>query len=182
MSKKGKAIVAISSVLLVILIVWAVTNIPNGPQNEPAPLDQRVVSFDGNTISQEKDGRILWTIKAEDIEMDIDTKNASLTNVKATFNFEDGRTVELTAPKATYEDKTHQLIVVNGVAGKSSDGGKFSCQEVEWLPAEDTLAMKGDARLEYEKEHVKATADRIESSNGFKKFKAVGGAHFEKGN
>ena len=42
--------------------------------------------------------------------------------------------------------------------------------------------MKGDARLEYEKEHVKAAADRIESSNGFKKFKAVGGAHFEKGN
>ena len=49
-------------------------------------------------------------------------------------------------------------------------------------PTEDTLAMKGDARIEYEKEHVKVTADRIESTNGFKKFKAVGNAHFEKGN
>ncbi len=182
MSKKGKALVAISSVLLIILIVWAVTNIPEVPTEVRVPLDKRVVNFDGNTISEEKDGRILWTINAENIEMDVDTKDASLTNVKAVFNFEDGRTVELKAPKAVFIDKTHHLTITEGIEGKSSDGGKFSCQEIEWLSEEDMLAMKGDAKLEYEKDKLKASADRIESTNGFKKFKATGKAHFEKGN
>jgi lipopolysaccharide export system protein LptC len=43
------------------------------------------------------------------------------------------------------------------------------------------LAMKGDAKIEYEKEHIKASGDRIESTNGFTKFKAIGKAHLEKG-
>lgn len=182
MSKKGKAVIAVSSLLLILLIIWAVTNIPAVPEDISVPLDKRVVNFDGNSISEEKDGRVLWTINAEKIEMDIDTKNAALINVKAIFNFEDGRTLELTAAKANYEDKTSHLVIEDGVNGKSSDGGRFSCKEIEWLPSEDILVMKGEASLEYDKEQVKASADRIESSDGFRKFKATGKAHFEKGN
>lgn len=181
MSKKGKAIVALSSVFLIILIVWAVTNIPEPPDTDPTPIEKRVVAFDGNTISQEKDGRVLWTIEAEDIEMDVDTKDATLKNVKGTFNFEDGRTVTLKAPKAVYEDKSHNLMVTGGITGASSDGGKFSCDEIEWLADKDVLAMKGNARVEYEKEKTKASGNRIESSNGFRKFKISGSAHIEKG-
>ncbi|MCR5176178.1 MAG: LPS export ABC transporter periplasmic protein LptC [Anaerovibrio sp.] len=182
MSKKGKAIIAVFSILLAVLIAWAVNNIPDGPDINRVPLEKRVVSFEGNTIQEEKDGRILWSITAANIEMDIDTKDASLTDVKAVFNFEDGRTVNLTAPKAIFNDKTHHLEVLNGVSGESSDGGRFSCTEIEWLAEKELLAMKGDASIEYEKEAVKASGDRIESANGFRNFKISGNAHLEKGN
>ncbi|MBO5588938.1 MAG: LPS export ABC transporter periplasmic protein LptC [Anaerovibrio sp.] len=180
MNKKGKALAGIFAVLLVGLIVWAVNGIPEPPDVGDTP-SQRIVNFDGNTISEEKNGKIIWTVTAENIEMDIDTKDASLINVKAVYNFEDGRTVELKAPKAIYKEKDHHLEITDGVEGKSSDGGKFSCKEVEWLSDKDMLAMKGDAKIEYEKEHIKASGDRIESTNGFTKFKAIGKAHLEKG-
>ena len=181
MNKKGKALAGVFAVLLLILIVWAVNGIPEPPADDGSGPSQRIVNFDGNTISEEKNGKIIWTVTAENIEMDIDTKDVALINVKAIYNYDDGRTVELKAPKATYQEKTHHLQVIDGVEGKSSDGGRFSCKEVEWLSDKDMLAMKGDAKIEYEKEHIKASGDRIESTNGFRKFKIIGNAHLEKG-
>ncbi|WP_027406027.1 LPS export ABC transporter periplasmic protein LptC [Anaerovibrio sp. RM50] len=182
MNKMGKVLAGVFAVLLVILIVWAVNGIPEPPEGDGQDPSQRVVNFDGNTISEEKDGKVIWTVTAEKMEMDIDTKDVALVNVKVTYNYNDGQTLELKAPKAIYQEKTHHLEVTDGVEGESSDGGKFSCKEVEWLPDKDMLAMKGEARIEYEKEHVKASGDRIESTNGFKKFRIIGKAHLEKGN
>ncbi|ORU00937.1 protein of unknown function DUF1239 [Anaerovibrio sp. JC8] len=181
MNKKGKALIGIVSALLVILIVWAVNSIPE-PPGDGGELDKRVVNFDGNTIREEKDGRVIWTVTAESIDMDIDTKDVFLKDMKAVYNFEDGRNVELRAAKAIYRDKTHNLEILDGVEGQSSDGGKFSCKEVEWLHDKDMLVMKGEAKIDYEQAHVKASGDRIESSDGFNKFKVIGKAHLEKGN
>ncbi|WP_297963455.1 LPS export ABC transporter periplasmic protein LptC [uncultured Anaerovibrio sp.] len=182
MNKTGKALVGVTLLLLAALIVWAVNSIPEPPEDSGTGPEQRIVDFDGNTISEERNGKIIWTVTAEDMKMDIDTRDVSLTNVKVTYNFDDGLTLVLKAPQATYTDSTHHLVIVNGVEGESSDGGRFSCKEMEWLSDQDMLAMKGDARIEYDKEQLKVYGDRIESTNGFTKYKAVGNAHLEKGN
>ena len=172
MNKKGKALAGIFAVLLVGLIVWAVNGIPEPPDVGDTP-SQRIVNFDGNTISEEKNGKIIWTVTAENIEMDIDTKDASLINVKAVYNFEDGRTVELKAPKAIYKEKDHHLEITDGVEGKSSDGGKFSCKEVEWLSDKDMLAMKGDGASAGDVA-VEFTAEDVIGSWEFTKGKTMG--------
>ena len=120
MNKKGKALAGVFAVLLLILIVWAVNGIPEPPADDGSGPSQRIVNFDGNTISEEKNGKIIWTVTAEKIEMDIDTKDASLINVKAVYNFEDGRTVELKAPKAIYKEKDNRLAYRRGCVRGSS--------------------------------------------------------------
>ena len=83
MNKKGKALIGILVVLLVALIVWAVRTVPAPPASPGQP--QTMMKYDGNTIKEEKDGRVIWELSAEQIDMDTKTQDASLTNIKVPF-------------------------------------------------------------------------------------------------
>ena len=180
MNKKGKALIGILVVLLVALIVWAVRTVPAPPASPGQP--QTMMKYDGNTIKEEKDGRVIWELSAEQIDMDTKTQDASLTNIKGTFYQEDGRSVELTAPHAVYEHQSHDIKMDGGVEMKSSDGATMTSREMNWEAAKSILAAVGDVKMARESDHLKASGERIESTDGFEKFKISSKAHIEKGN
>lgn len=182
MSNKTKGMIAIASVLLIALIVWTVNSIPKPPADDGEGPAQRIVSFDGNTISEERNGKLIWKITAERIEMNIDNNTASLINLKAVFNMEDGRTVDFSAPKAVFDQGSHNLKVEGGIKGSSSDGASFSCDSSEWIADNSRLSLIGNVMLERASEGMKATGERIESTDGFSRFVIKGKAHLEKGN
>ena len=181
MSKNQKIIAGVVVALLIALIGWTVKTLPTLPDTV-APPDKRVMTYDGNTISSEKNGKLIWEATAEKIEVDIDTQNASMTNMKAKFYAEDGRVVELDAPKAFYDAKSKDLQVDGGIKGTGTDGLKLNCEKVQWQAKDNCLVLLGNVLLERTTDHVKATGDKIESTDGFTKFKISGKAHLEKGN
>lgn len=181
MSRNKKILIGVLVLLLAVLGIWTVASVPTAPDDE-GPLEKRVMTYNGNTLSEEKDGKLLWEMTAETMEVDIDTQDASITNLDAKFYTEDGRVLEVKAPKANYVAKTKELKAGGGIKGDSTDGAHVRCDELEWKANEEKLTLIGNAKLERDSDKLKAEADRIESSDAFGKFKAMGHAHLEKGN
>ena len=65
---------------------------------------------------------------------------------------------------------------------KGSDGATMTSREMSWEAAKSILAAVGDVKMARESDHLKASGERIESTDGFEKFKISGKAHIEKGN
>lgn len=181
MNKNKKIIIGVLAAFLLGIIFWTVQTLPEVP-DAPNGLEKRIMTYNGNTISEEKNGRKIWEVSAETMEVDIDTQDAALTNMVARFYTEDGKTMEVKAPRATYTAKKKYLECFDGITGSGSDGEKVKCDKIEWNADNSRLALIGNAELEREKDHIKAKGDKIESTDNFNKFKIEGHAHLEKGN
>lgn len=181
MNKKVKAAIAISVIILVCLIVWAVRSVPQPPDSESVQVNT-VMKYDGNTIREEKDGKVIWELTADDISVDKNTQNAEMTNIKARYYGEDGKEVGLTAPHGLYENGNRNIKLDGGVKAETTDGAKLSSKELIWDAKASKMIAKGEAKIERESEHMKAQGNEIESTNSFQHFKVKGKAHIEKGN
>ena len=69
--------------------------------------------------------------------------------------------------------------ITGNVAITTSDGAKLSSKELRWTAKDELLAAVGDATAV--KDDMKASGDRIESTDGFNKIKIIGKAHLVKG-
>lgn len=161
----------LAAAVLIGAFLWAILSVPEPPAiDEPS----RVMSYEGNTLSLEKDGRTVWQLTAETIEADVDGKAAEAKNIEGVFHEDDGRELRLTAPHARYDMTTKDLVIDGGVKVETSDGIRLTSREVVWSSATEVLAAVGDAELRHEAEALRASAERIESSDGFQRFKASG--------
>lgn len=181
MTKTHKILIFIVLAALAALCIWTVQSVPQ-PADDAAPLEKRVMTYDGNVITEEKDGRKLWELTAQSMEVDIDTQDASIENMDAKFYTEDGRVLHVTAPKASYKAKDKFLTVEGGITGDSTDGAHLKADRLEWSAKENQLSLIGSAELQRDSDAIKAQGDKIESMDGFNKFKISGHAHLEKGN
>ncbi|SHK60137.1 LPS export ABC transporter protein LptC [Selenomonas ruminantium] len=180
MDTKRKFLLGAGLIVFIALVVWAVTTVPEAPQKTEDPQENaKVMSYDGNEISEEKNGRKIWDLTAEHIEVNIDTKDAQLVNLSGHFYAEDGRVVELKADKGSYEAASKNVVVSGNVSVKNSDGAVLTSEELRWDAVKEILAAIGSAKVT--KEDMLATGDRIESSDGFNKIRILGHAHLSKG-
>ena len=171
MKHKKTLLAALAAVLFVVALAWAVLSVPEAPDmNDSA----RTLRYEGNTLQLEKDGRIIWQLTAESIEADADGKTAEARNIEGVFHEEDGRELKLSAPHARYDLTTKDFVIDGGVKVETSDGIHLTSREVVWSSEKETLAAVGDALLTQEAQGIRASAERIESSDGFARFTASG--------
>ncbi len=178
MSTKGKVIAGLVGVVFIALVVWTVQTIPEAPA-QPEPSSTRVMSYDGNTISEEKDGRKIWELTAEHIEMDLDSKDATLTGVTGHFYAEDGRTVDVQAAKGHYTAASRDVTIEDGLHVTTSDGAALQCEKMLWAAATETLTAQGNAQVQ--RDDMQAQGVSIASTNGFKQFTIEGPLTITKG-
>lgn len=181
--KHKKILLAVTAAILSVgIFAWAIFSVPETPGgNSPT----RTLRYEGNTLSLEKGGRVIWQLTAESIEADADGKSAEARNIEGVFHEDDGRELKLTAPHAHYDMTSKDLAIDGGVTVQTSDGIRLTSREVIWSSENETLVAVGDAELTQQAGRLRVTAERIESSDGFSKFKATGKdgkkAHIEKG-
>jgi LPS export ABC transporter protein LptC len=178
MSRKGKALAAVITLLFIGLVVWTVRSIPTGHLPMQTTDDSRVMSYDGNTISEEKNGRKIWELTSEHIEVDVDTQDVTMQGITGHFYAEDGKVAELKAESGVYGGKSKDIKLTGGIVVTYSDGAILVSKEMEWKSQEEILTALGDVKSV--REDLLITADKIESSDSFNKVKAVGHAHLEK--
>jgi lipopolysaccharide export system protein LptA len=111
--------------------------------------------------------------------VDVESKNVTFEKLTGKFYAKDGRTVEVHADGGNYDNETKDIAITGNVAITTSDGAKLSSKELRWTAKDELLAAVGDATAV--KDDMKATGDRIESTDGFNKIKIVGKAHLVKG-
>ena len=169
--KHRKTLLAVlAAALFAAALAWAVLSVPEVPTlGDPAC----TLRYEGNTLSLEKDGRTVWQLTAEAIEANADGKTAEARNIEGVFH-EEGRELRLTAPHAVYHLESKDLMIDGGVEIRTTDGVALTSREVVWTDAQGTLAAVGDVLLTQDKEKLRVSAERIESSDGFARFTASG--------
>ncbi|BEU88499.1 hypothetical protein TAMA11512_19630 [Selenomonas sp. TAMA-11512] len=173
MSKQGKILALLGGVLFLGVLLWAVFSVPEPPDEGAARAD-RIMHYDTNTIHAEKDGKTTWHLVAKDMEMDIDTNDATFGEIEGVFYGEEGKELHLKAPSGSYNAKTHNLHLEGGITVESSDGMHLTSEGLDWNETESLLAAVGNAQLVHAEKDLIATGDRIESRDAFTKFAAKG--------
>ena len=180
MNKKQKAIMAVLLAILAGAIVWAVSTVPAPPAPQPEQPSNKIMKYTGgNTLSEEKDGKKLWELTAETMDVNVETQDAECTNITAKFYQENGDTVELQAPHGSYEAASKNLKLDGGIDAHTSKNASLSSETLVWDAAASTLTAAGNAKITHE--DMEATGDELQSSDGFEAFKATGHAHIVKG-
>ena len=178
MEKYQKPIMLAAALAVIAVIVWAVMTVPDQkPNNEQD--GGVVISYDGNELSEEKNGRKIWDLTAEHIDVDVDKHITRMTKLKGHFYAEDGRVTEVTADNGQYDEKSRDVVISGNVNVSNSDGAKLTSKELAWQAKEGILTAKGEARIT--KDDMLAEGDQIESRDGFNKIKVSGKAHLVKG-
>lgn len=175
---KKKAIVLILVLLGVALIYWAYASRPNVEEVQNAEIKKTMV-YHNNTLKEEVNGKLIWQCYAETMTVDQDSQIFTMEKVKGTFYREDGTSIELNAPKATYDQQNKNIELVDGIEAKSSDELMFKTDKVIWNGEQGTLTCEGN--VDINKPGMRATADKAESKDAFTNFKLIGNAHIIKG-
>lgn len=180
--KFNKNKIAIYGFIIVVIAVcvWAVATKPV-PQKKAADdvKNEQTMDYTGNTIVEERNGKKVWELSADNIKMDPQTQKAEMENIHGKYYEENGQTLVLTAPHGIYDDKSKNIIMDNGVHAQSDDGMVFDAQKVSWDNAAQIFVGEGSIKIT--KGDMQAQGDRIESSNAFLQFKLSGNAHIVKG-
>lgn len=149
---------------------------------EPAEIatsEPSTMSYVGNSIVEEKDGKRLWELSAETIEVDTNTKNMKLKNMKGIFYQTNGGKIDITAPEAVMDSKTKDIVMAGKVQAVATDNTSFTAQEIRWSSQEQRFYGTGDILLT--KDDTVMTGDRIEGDKNLGKIKLSGHANIVKG-
>ena len=167
----------LAAVLLLGLIVWTVYTVPPVPEKLPSP--NKLMKYSGNTITEEKDGKLIWELTADDMEIDVETQDVVMKDVKGKFYQEDGTVFDVTAESGTYIAKSKNMTLEPKVVITSDKDDRLSCDKLTWDYKKSVLTATGNAKFQHE--DLEASGDKIQSSNGFNDFKVEGHAHIVKG-
>ena len=180
MNNKQTWIIGLFVVLLAAGIVWAVSTVPAPPAAQPEQPDNKIMKYTGgNTLSESQNGRKIWELTTESMDVNVETQDTECTNIQGKFYQENGDVVEIAAPHGVYEAKTKNLRLDGGVDGKTSKDATLKSEKLTWDAATNTLIAEGDAKIT--QGDMEASGDQLESSDGFTVFKASGHAHITKG-
>lgn len=179
MGRRSKLLLGAGAAAFAGLIAWTVLTVPDAP-NIPEQQDEpQLMTYEDNTISEEKNGRKVWELTAEHMSVDLETQDVKLEKITGHFYAEDGRTVEVLADGGSYDNETKDIVIAGDVSISTSDGATLTGDELRWTAENETLAVAGNAAAS--KDDMRASGDRIESTDGFGKIKIVGRAHLVKG-
>lgn len=180
MNKQVMSLIAAVMIAVAGVLYWAFSEeIHVQDPNQKVEEKPMAMSYAGNTLSEEKDGKKIWDLTAETIEIDPATKNAVLKNIQGVFYQENGQTVTLTAPQATFDNKTRDITISEQVNAKTSDGATFQAKTVVWQGEKQVFLGEGNVIIT--REDTVLTGDKLESDAGFVKVKVTGNAHIVKG-
>ena len=147
------------------------------PPPELSATDSKVkvaMSFADNKITQEENGKILWELTAETIEVDSVTQNVVLHNVQGTFYSDQGTTLVITSHEGSLNSKTRDVLLTGDVHAVASDGGDLTAPELLWQ--EQTKLLLGNGGVKVVKDATTLTGDKLEGDSVLNKIKVFGHA------
>jgi len=153
--------------------------VPKGVTALSQEEQKSTLSYVGNSITENKDGKPIWKLGAESIEVDVNSKNMILKNINGTFYQDNGGKIEVTAPTAVVDSQTKDIIMTGKVHATASDGADFTAQETRWSGQQEVFYGSGD--VFFTKEDTLMSGDKIESDKNMAKVKVSGHAKIVKG-
>lgn len=182
MSTRNKILAALVVIFFVCVVVWAIRTTPT----EPLPIEKveppTVIEYEGNTIVEEQDGKIIWELTCDKMRIDTITQNIELDGVKGKFyQYKDeGETIwELTAKTGVYYQISRNIMVEGEVDITNSEDSQLLTDKLEWFAEQGLLSAAGDVKVK-NKDGAKLRSDKVEWFTGEDKIIATGGVRISK--
>lgn len=161
---------------LIILSVVGIGYLFFGPASKERVQDElikhvQLLEFNGADLHEEKDGKLLWAVKAEKIMVNPQTKDAYLTNAKAELH-QNGTTIFVDATKASITDNKTLITLTGHVEAKTADGATFKGEDLVFNMKTQKLESK--KAFTYKKGSTKITGDSLTGDMLLKHLKAKG--------
>lgn len=184
MSTREKILATTVVIFFVCVIVWAVRTTPPTPPPMEKVEPPTVMEYEGNTLTEEKDGRIIWELTCEKMRLDLLTQNVELDGISAKFYQRDKekdeeKTWELTAAKGVYFQINKVIHVEGDVLVKNSDDAELTCDKLDWFADMEMLIAAGNVKIS--KDDMQAFGDMAYSQTALNKFGIMGNAKILKG-
>jgi len=144
---------------------------------ENASKSQNLVSFDGADLKETENGILSWSVKADSIKYNPQTKDIFLENLTATF-VKDGVEMIVKSPKGTMTNNRKQMDMTGGIKGTSSDGATFETESLHFDNVKKVLTSEKD--FKYTKDGITLTGDKLEGNTTLQIIKAIGNAKLVK--
>ena len=184
MSTREKLLALTGIIFFVCLVAWVVKTTPP----EPPPMEKvappTVMEYEGNTITEEKDGQIIWELTCEKMRIDTLTQNIELDGITAKLHQQDEETGEdksweLKAAKGVYYQVNKVVHVEGEVTVTNAEEAQLFSEKLDWFIETDMLIATGNVKIV--KEDTRAFGDVAYSNNALKKIGLMGNAKILKG-
>lgn len=180
LSKKQKAYFG-AFMAIVALLAWAfisagvITHNFNRSQLQ-TDQDRQEASIDGIILTETKDEKKYWEIYGETGNYDSKNGVAMLNKVIGNF-YDDENQVSMSfeSSKGTYNEKKEQIILYEDTFIVLKDLTTLRANRLVWSGKDIPTVAEGNVRIT-RKNELLATADKVEISPNYEKFKIVGNA------
>lgn len=179
MDSKIKILIGVGVVLFICLVTWTIRTTPKAPPVHEKIEPPTVMEYEGNVITEEKDGKKIWEMTADKIKMDSVTQLAEIENVDGKFYQEDGKVLSVQGKVGVYDQKTKDVHLEGDVVLIDGDGAKIVGKNLDWNNESGTLTATEDVKIF--RDDMRATGDMAASSDGFKHFFMKGNVRILKG-
>lgn len=177
LSKKQKAYFG-AFMAIVALLAWAfisagvITHNFNRSQLQ-TDQDRQEASIDGIILTETKDEKKYWEIYGETGNYDSKNGVAMLNNVIGNF-YDDENQVSMSfeSSKGTYNEKKEQIILYEDTFIVLKDLTTLRANRLVWSGKDIPTVAEGNVRIT-RKNELLATADKVEISPNYEKFKIV---------
>ena len=179
MEKKYKILIGVLIIFFICLVTWVIRTTPKAPPVQERIDPPTVMEYEGNVISEEKNGVKVWELTADRIVMDSTTQMAEIENVKGKFFQEDGKVLEITGKSGSYNQQTKDVHVEGEVVVIDGDGAKLTSENLDWKGSEEKITATKDVKIF--REDIRAYGDEASSTDGFRHFFMKGNVRILKG-
>lgn len=171
MKKHKKLIISVAFILLIALGVYALFK-ENGNLVITGDMSP-AVEFNDIDLNEEKDGKVIWNLKARHVKMENDKNTAYLTDIEGFFA-EDGNELFLKAKKGIVK-RVEQTVKLEGdIVGKTKDGLILQAKNLSYDGKKQILST--DQSFVVEKDGRVLTADSFTADRVLEKIMAKGHA------
>lgn len=178
MSSFLKVLAGVVAVAFIALVAWVVNTLPEPPDEVDVP--QHKMTYDNNIITETKDGKVVWELKADYLEVVAETKQVTMIKVQGKYYTDDNRVLDLVGDTALFDEASGDIQLKGNVKSTSSDGYEMSCNVMNWAAGESKMVLTGDVVIKNNVENLLAKGDVAEATDGFNKLKLSGKAHISK--
>ena len=184
MSTREKILALTGVIFFVCVVVWAVRTTPPTPPPMEKVTPPTVMEYEGNTITEEQDGRIVWELTCEKMKLDMLTQNVELDGISAKLYQRDKETDaettwELTAAKGVYYQVNKVIHVEGEVVVTNTDGAKLLSEKLDWFADQEILIASGNVKIS--KDDMRAFGDTAYFQIALNKVGLMGNAKVLKG-
>ena len=179
MERNGKILVATILGLFVALVIWVVSTTPDAPPPIEKLEPPSTMEYEGNTITEERRGVRLFEVTSGKMVVDAQTQNAEFENISGKFYQRDGKFVEFSARRGSYNHQRGDIHIEGEISVSNSEGAKLTSEKLDWIGDEGKLIATENVQIS--REDTRAYADRAEATNGLRHFKLIGNARVIKG-